>query len=208
MNILIYIIIPVFLLFFLLFVAPHTIKIKVKYKYNKYIGIINEQDYVVFKAFKIIPIYKMFVTEKLNNIVNNKSYVDILYNLTYQINKQKKNRLKRPLSLDNMLFYLFKNMVYRKFVFYFGFNTNQYILNSYINATINTILCMYINVNQEKFNFKQLYYQVYISKFSLKIYLDSIININFAKTIIDMLNEHINRKVLKKRSDDYGRTSY
>lgn len=162
----------------------------------------------MFKAFKIIPIYKMFVTEKLNNIVNNKSYVDILYNLTYQINKQKKNRLKRPLSLDNMLFYLFKNMVYRKFVFYFGFNTNQYILNSYINATINTILCMYINVNQEKFNFKQLYYQVYISNFPLKIYLDSIININFAKTIIDMLNEHINRKVLKKRSDDYGRTSY
>ena len=39
-------------------------------------------------------------------------------------------------------------------------------------------------------------------------YNDSIININFAKTIIDMLNEHINRKVLKKRSDDYGRTSY
>ncbi|MBQ8042627.1 MAG: hypothetical protein IJ272_00560 [Clostridia bacterium] len=76
--------------------------------------------------------------------------------------KQHQNKLKKVFNNKDTIFQLLKKSYIDKFVLSLGFNLDDYIANSYVNATLNTIICMYINLNQEKFNMKKLYYQTYI----------------------------------------------
>lgn len=65
----------------------------------------------------------------------------------------------------------------------FGFNTNDYVKNAYINASLNSIICLYINHKRDNFDFNRLYYKVYISNYSYYLDLHSIIKAKSAETI-------------------------
>ena len=110
-----------------------------------------------------------------------------------------------------------KKSYINKFVLDLGFNLNDPISNSYVNATLNTILCLYINSNYKKFNFKRLYYQTYIAENLLDLNFECIIKISLADTIKVVGKEYFRllkeekttNKILyfKKRSEEYGRAS-
>ena len=68
-----------------------------------------------------------------------------------------------------------------------GFNIGNTIANAYIMASINTILCLFINSKSDNFNFKKLYYQTYISNKMLNLNLKCIITTSIANTIIALL---------------------
>lgn len=193
----------VILLFFCLFFIPHTMCIKIDYEYKENRKTLDKKNYLILKLFGIFPIAKIYLSKRIDKIFK-QGYIEKYVSTQ----KQKNMKLKEALSIENILFNMLNDIKYKKVILSLGFNINEYIINSYINASINTIICMYINVNKQRFNLNKLYYQVYISKSPLKIYLDCIIRINFVKTIKEILKKYISKKKLeKKRSVYYGRTS-
>lgn len=119
------------------------------------------------------------VLEFIKNIINQKDYIRNIY---IKINK------------------LLKNIKIRKLVFSLGFNTEDYVKNSYINASLCTIVCMLINGNQEKFDMKRLYYQVYISDYNYYFIADS--KISFKLLNNRYLVENIRKLIVKTKNNN------
>lgn len=190
-----------FLLFFILFV-PCSIELNVHIICDRFFLDIKKmsgfKNEFKFKLGGIIPIYKKTLFLSRNKQKDNK----------------KETIIKKAFNSETVCKLLNKSYV-DKLVLSLGFNLNDYVANSYVNTTINTLICMYINLNQEQFNLKRLYYQTYVSENLVKLNLDSIIKITLADTIKVMYKEYMkvlkqNKKkvlVFEKRSEKYGGTS-
>ena len=76
-----------------------------------------------------------------------------------------------------------RKVKFKKLVLVAGFNTNDYVKNAYINASLNSIICMIINKNEDRFNFNKLYYQVGISDYNYYLTVDSIITFSLFRNI-------------------------
>lgn len=190
-----------FLLFFVLFI-PCSIELNVHIVCDRFFLDIHKikgmKNEFKFKLGSILPIYKktLFLSKKK------------------QKDNKKETNIKKAFNSETIYKLLNKSYV-DKLVLSLGFNLNDYIANSYVNATLNTLICMYINLNQEQFNLKRLYYQTYVSENLVKLNLDSIIKITLADTIKVMYKEYMkvlkqNKKkvlVFEKRSEKYGGTS-
>lgn len=153
-------------------------------------------NFIVIRLFGIIKIYKMNINSAEKRLEKLKKYVD------------KKKHFK------GALIRLLKKTKFKKFALILGFNLGDVIINSYVNAMINSIICMYINYKQENFNLKELYYQVQITESPLILNFHCIFKVKSVDTIKEVMYEH--KKVKKengevktfeKRSDLYGRTS-
>lgn len=175
-----------FALMYLLF-APNSISVKVNIKaddyFTKITPLLNMDNEIKIKLLNIITVYKRELFESKKQKKNNK-----------------KNPFKNNKFVDRTIRELFKKANFDKFSLSLGFNFDDPISNSYINASINTILCMYINHNQQKFNLKKLYYGTYISKNLLFLNFESIIKINLVDTIKVVVKEYFNDK--KKENKD------
>ena len=192
-----------FILFLLLFV-PSSIEINLYITCDRYFLDIKRikgmESKITFKICGVIPAYfkKLFEKKKVNK-------------------NQKENKIKKVFNNKDTIFQFLKKCYIDKFVLSLGFNVDDYIANSYINATLNTIVCMYINLNQEKFNLKKLYYQTYVGENLVNLNFEGIIKISLADTIKVIGKEYFrllkeekgSDKILpfKKRSEQYGRTS-
>ena len=192
-----------FLLFIILFI-PSSIEINTYLKSNSYFLDIKKKkekdSKIIFKLCGILPVYnkKIFEPKKVKK-------------------QERENKIKKVFNNKNTILELLKKSYINKFVLDLGFNLNDPISNSYINATINTILCLYINSNYKKFNFKRLYYQTYIAENLLDLNFECIIKISLADTIKVVGKEYFRllkedrmaNKILsfKKRSEEYGRAS-
>ena len=98
-----------------------------------------------------------------------------------------------------MLKALYKSLTFPKFLVSIGFNTFNMILNSYINALLNSTLCIYINQNNKKFNFKELYYQIHLTDIPVVLNLDISMDIIPIKFIFNYLAIKIEKlRLLKK----------
>lgn len=177
----------IFFLLMYLFFAPNCICINVNIKADDYFTKItplnNMENEIKIKLLNIVTVYKNeFFDKKNENKNRNKNN---LFN-----NKKFANRIIRE---------LFKKAEFDKFALSLGFNLDDPIANSYINASINTILCMYINHNQQKFNFKKLYYSTYISENLLFLSFESIIKITLVDTIKVVVKEYFSYKKKKKQ---------
>ena len=109
-------------------------------------------------------------------------------------------------QLTNKILKLLKRVKFNKLVVIGGFNTEDYVKNAYMNASINTIICMVINVYQKNFDLNKLYYQVAISDYNYYLALDTVLsfsfitNINIIYTIIKLAyNLKIEKKMNKSR---------
>lgn len=187
---------------FLLLVIPHSIHINLHFTCDDLFTNIrlseNYENSIVIKLFKVLPIYKKKLFRKKKNKNNKK--------------KNKKGGFYKSINKFSTIKKLMKKIKYEKFVLSLGFNTNDYVANSYINASLNTLLCMYINKNQYQFNMKKIYYQTYIAKHLVVLNFDSIISVSIADTIGIILKEYFKLKKEKKmlvfeRSKYYGNTS-
>ena len=122
------------------------------------------------------------------------------YNSNSRNKKNKDNKLstfdligivKEDLSKNNIkineavrkIIAIVNKIKFRKLIIIGGFNTGDYVKNAYINASINTVICMIINANQKNFNFNKLYYQFSISDYSYYLAVDTIISFSIIKNI-------------------------
>jgi len=190
-----------FLLFLILFV-PSSIQINLYITCDKYFLDIKKvkgvESKITFKLCNIIPVFHKKILEKKK-----------------VTKKQKENKIKKVFNNKDIIYQLLKKSYINKLVLSLGFNLNDPIANSYVNATLNTIICMYININQDKFNMKRLYYQTYIGENLVNLNFEGIIKISLADTIkvigkeyFRILKEEKNKiLVFKKRREEYGRAS-
>ncbi len=194
----------IFFVVFLILFVPSSLKINMYITCDRYFLDIKKtkgiESKITFKICGVIPVYfkKLFERKKVTK-------------------KQKENKIKKVFNNKDTIFQFLKKSYIDKFVLSLGFNLDDYIANSYVNATLNTIICMYINVNQEKFNLKKLYYQTYIGENLVNLNFEGIIKISLADTIKVIGKEYFKllkedkekNKILqfKKRSEQYGRAS-
>lgn len=193
-----------FVLFLILFV-PSSVNVKINITCDRYFLDIrktrNMDNIVIFKLCDLIPVFSKKIFEKKKAKTKSK----------------KESNIKKVFKDKNTLFKLIRHGYIDKFVLSLGFNLDDYIANSYVNATLNTIICMYINSNQNKFNLKRLYYQTYVGENLANLNFEGIIKISLADTIkvigkqyFKLLKEEkMESKILvfKKRREEYGRAS-
>ena len=170
-----YILIPVIFLC-TLSISPLTVCInvnaKIKDKKIELEALPEMKNNIILKILKVIPVYKhKLFKEKKNKKKNKKRGFGI------KIAKV----VVKTLKIDE----LYLNL---------GINSYSYILNSYLNALINTSICMYVNVNSKKFNFSKLYYQIYTSECPFAINLNAKISSNILKIIYMYFKSRHNKK--------------
>lgn len=174
-----------------------------------YVDNLNKKDDVtiVIKILGFIPVYKYNKNKKNSKDLEDESN-DNKLTLTEIINVLKESVSKEQIKLTDLTKKLYKwgkRVKFHKFVLVGGFNTQDYVKNAYINASINSIICMYINANQDNFNFKKLYYQVSISDYEYYLTLDIILsfpvinNIDVLKTIISIIHGFKKKKHEKEQ---------
>ncbi len=209
----IYTIISIIALFVVfVFLVPVELEIKIGKKGNKIQSACHVLDKkvdnkvyalpnrIVIKLFKKIPILKIDI-DKLK-VASDKS--ERLKNENKDKYKSKENPKINAISLTKVLSLIimdkegklkaikkdlskYTDKVYlKKFVVSFGFNTDDYIRNAYINASLNSIICLYINHKRKSFNFNSLYYQIHISDYRYYLYADCILRGKLADTIYIM----------------------
>lgn len=112
------------------------------------------------------------------------------------VKKQKPKEKRRKDKTKKILFKSIYNSIhFDKFILSLGINTFNPILNSYINAGLNTGICMYINKENRKFSFNKLYYQIYLSDAPCTVNTD--IAICFFP--FKFLCEYVGRKLKEKK---------
>ena len=163
---------------------------------------------IVIKIFRIIPIYKFQFKEKAENNDNEKS--NTIEEKVKELILNDREKLHELLRITNEVI---KKIKFEQLVFSFGFNTNDYVKNAYINGLLNSIVCMIINGNQEQFNLNKLYYQIHISEYNYYFVNRSIIsfipanNIDVLKQIVKVIKFLREKKRKEVRSDKNVRTS-
>ena len=196
-----------FALFVILFV-PSSLNVNLYIICDRYFLDIKKtkgmESKITFKLCGILPLF-------YKKILDNKKVKK----------EEKENKFKKLFNDKQTILKLIDRSYIDKFVLSLGFNLDDPIANSYINASLNTLICMYINLNQNKFNLKRLYYQTYIGENLANLSFEGIIKISLADTIkvivkqyFKLLKEEQNKTsdnnkifVFKKRRNEYGRAS-
>ena len=164
----------------------------------------NKNDInLVIKIMGFIPVYKYSGKKKTSK--KDKNILDILNAIknSFKIKQGKKE------SLTRKIFKLGETVKFEKLILIGGFNTEDYVKNAYINASINSIICMYINKNQDNFNLNKLYYQVSISDYTYYLSVDTklsfriIKNIDILLTIFRLIKNLKKEKITEKQEDKY-----
>ncbi|MDD2627433.1 MAG: hypothetical protein PHR25_02715 [Clostridia bacterium] len=163
---------------------------------------------IVIKIFRIIPIYKFVLKDKKGKKEEEDS--SVIEKKIKELILKDRESLRELLKNTNEIINRIK---FEQLVFSFGFNTNDYVKNAYINGLLNSIVCMIINGNQEQFNLNKLYYQIHISEYNYYFINKSIIsfipanNIDILKYILKLIRFLKENKRNEVRSDKNVRTS-
>ena len=195
------IILGILFVFFLLLFVPWSITFNVNIICNRFFLDIKEingfKNNIVVKVCGLMPVYfkKLFNSKKVKK-------------------KTKNSRFKKVISSKKTILKLLSKAYFEKTCLSLGFNVDDTVNNSYINACLNTIICILINSNQKNFNLKNVYYSTYVDDNLVKLNFNCIIKISLENTIkvivkeyIKMLkNEKKNSLTFKERSI-YGRAS-
>ena len=127
------IVLGIFFLFMYILFAPNSIVVKVNIKADEYFTNITRLDEmensIKIKLLKVIPVYNQELFAKNGKKKKETKKNDTLLNKNF---------------VDNVVKRLIKKAKLDKFVLSLGFNLDDPIANSYVNASLNTILCMYI----------------------------------------------------------------
>lgn len=108
--------------------------------------------------------------------------------------KKEKKRKNKKSSNKNVVKNVLKRIKVKHLYLSFGFNTYSYILNSYINALINSTLCIAFNYNSRVIDISKLYYQIYNSECPAVLDLSTKISINVLEGLLAFIRGKINDK--------------
>ena len=195
------IILGILFVFFLTLFVPWSITLNVNIICNRFILDIKEingfKNNVVVSICGLIPVYfkRLFKSKKNKKI-------------------KKESRLKKVITSKKTIIKLLSKSYFEKICLSLGFNVDDTVNNAYLNASLNTIICILINSYQKNFNFRNLYYQTYVDDNLVKLNFNCIIKISLENTIKVIVTEYI--KMLKKEKIDsltfeersiYGRAS-
>lgn len=189
------------LIFTLILFACFFVPIRINVKYNnKALGKLSDYDKIdkvadidaVIKLLYYIPVFHYKKNTKSDDKDKDKKsskkqnhFLNLLYSITMELIGYKK--ISKALVSKSDIKKILKSVEYEKFSLNLGFNIEDPIANSYINASLNTILCMYINYNIDKFDLKKLYYLVYVSKNVYEIQFDGILRFKLVDNIYEIL---------------------
>lgn len=143
----------------------------------------------VFYIFGFIPIKKSLHENKDDKNLKNrkknnnkdKKVLDVVYNVFSGTLKYRK--INEALLNRNDLKKIKNSVYFEKFNLDFGINLQEIFLNIYSLGIINTLIPMYIAVNQNNFNMDNLEYRTYISNNIVDLNLDCIMKVNLIHTI-------------------------
>lgn len=181
MNIFILVIFFAFLLFVLPIRTELLLNVKLKDKKVEFEPICGMNNILKVKAMFFIPVIS-------KNIFDEKK------------REKKKNRFQR-INKKQLILALYNSIKFQELIVSLGVNVHNPVVNSYINASLNTGLCMYINKNIKKFNFNNLYYQIYLSDLPLVLSVNTKIDIAPIKFILEYIKQKINAKNSKGNKD-------
>ena len=183
------ILIVVLSIIILLIVFPHKIRIKYRiYSHEKKKFTTTTDNVFVFYIFGFIPIKKKLQENKEDKKLKNtgkkskdKKVLDVVYNVFTGTLKYRK--INEALLDKNDLKKIKDSIYFEKINLDLGINLQEIFLNIYILGIINTLIPMYIAVNQKNFNMDNLEYRTYISNNIIDINLDCIMKVNLIHTI-------------------------
>lgn len=168
---------PVIFFIAILLFLPIKIELvlNVKLKENKleFEPISNLKNYVKIKILFFLQVFKKDIFEEKR--------------------KPKRQNVK-PKSKKVLAKAAYNSIKFERFILSLGINTFNPILNSYINAGLNTGICMYINKESKKFNFNALYYQIYLSDIPCAVSTDISIYFSLPKFFIEYLKVKLKEK--------------
>ena len=173
-----YILLGVIVLIFLVVLIP--IKVVIDYEfYSKDYNINNENIKKEIKIYilRFIKV-KTFKKKKKEKSDNKTKDNKVIYNF---INVYKK--YKDVTEDETLLDKLKKSMKIQKIDLEVGFNSKNYIINSYIMAYINYYINMYVAKNIDRFNLNKTKYNTYISDKLLKVKIKGILDLKIVNTI-------------------------
>lgn len=164
-------------------------------------------NYLKIYLFGFIPIIKIKLEVKKNSkMLENKGVVKDIINTIFSLTmeyigvKKVGSTIISKKDTDKIL----KSLYFEKLDLKFGFNFYNVILNAYLIAFFNTLICLLIASKQKYFNLNNIKYFTYISNkqiYNLDVFCIS--KLNFANTIFVIIKVFIKyRKVAKK----YGKT--
>lgn len=178
------ILLVIFFLLFIIFFVPWSICFNVNITCDRFFLDINKingmKNKVSVELCSLLPVFSKKLFEK-----NNKKK-----------KKGKENLFKKVVTSKKTILKLLSKSYFEETSLLLGFNLGDPVNNSYVNASLNSIICILINSNEKKFNFKKLYYQTFISENLLKLNFNCIIKISLENTIRVILKEYF--KMLKK----------
>ena len=181
-----YIFLTIIVLIFLIILIP--IKVVIDYEfYSKDYNINNENIKKEIKIYILrfikVKTFKKKKKEKSNNKNNDNN---IIYNI---INVYKK--YKDVTEDETLLDKLKRSMKVKKADLEIGFNSKNYIINSYIMAYINYYINMYVGKNIDRFNLNKTKYNTYISDKLLKVKINGILDLKIVNMLYDIGKYHL-----------------
>lgn len=178
-----FLIILVAIAIFLFFIpVKFTIYTNIKGKnvYNVDNADTKDQVCITLKILGVIPIYSYNKGKK--NKKRKKKTVTIS-NIYKAIKNSVAEEEFKIINFTKKILSWCRKVKFKKLVIIAGFNTEDYVKNAYINASLNSVICMIINANQDRFDFNKLYYQVAISDYNYYLNLDTVITFSLYKNI-------------------------
>lgn len=143
----------------------------------------------VFYIFGFIPIKKSLQKNKKDKKLKSnkkngdkyKKVLDVVYNIFSGTLKYRK--IDEALLNRNDIKKIKDSIYFEKFNLDLGINLKEIFLNIYALGIINTLIPIYISVNQKNFNINNLEYRTYISNNIVDLNLDCIMKVNLIHTI-------------------------
>lgn len=142
------------------------------------------------KKVEFEPLIGMDNTFKIKVIY----FITILKKDIFGKKKEKKRKVNKDKNNKEKMFALYNSVKFQRLILSLGINVYNPVVNSYIHAMLNTGLCMYINVNNNKFNFNNLYYQIYLSDVPIVLSLNSQIDVVPIKFLIEYLKQKVKHR--------------
>ena len=142
------------------------------------------------KILGIIPIYIYDKEKRENKGKNSNVSISKIFNAIKNSVTEEEFKIT---NITKKIISWCSKVNFKKLILVVGFNTEDYVKNSYINASLNSIICMIVNANQERFDFNNRCYQVGISDYSYYLVADTVItfslynNIDVFMTIIKFI---------------------
>lgn len=140
----------------------------------------KDQICVTLKILGVIPIYSYNKGKKNKKRKVTKVTISKIYSAIKNSVAEEEFKIS---NFTKKIFSWCRKVRFKKLVLVAGFNTEDYVKNAYINASMNSIICMIINANQDRFDFNKLYYQVAISDYNYYLNLDTVITFSLYKNI-------------------------